>query len=37
MTSAQNFTLWQQTTTEITRLDHSIIACWCNIHMGSFF
>ena len=25
--SAQSFTLWQQATTEITRRDHSIIAC----------
>ena len=28
--SAQSFTLWQQATMEITRRDHSIIACLCH-------
>ena len=30
----QSFTLWQQATIEITRRDHSLIACSCHIHMG---
>jgi len=32
-----SFTLWQQATIEITRRDHSIIACSCNIYMVLFF
>jgi len=32
--SAQSFTLWQQATIEITRRDHSIIACSRHIYMG---
>ena len=32
--SAQSFTLWQQTTMEITRRDHSIIAFLCHKNMG---
>ena len=32
--SAQNFTLWQQATIEITWQDHSIIACSYHIYMG---
>jgi len=31
---AQSFTLWQQATIEITRRDHSIIACSSHIYMG---
>jgi len=31
--SAQSFTLWQQATIEITRWDHSIIACWHHIYI----
>jgi len=31
---AQNFTLWQQATIEITRQDHSIIACLRHIYIG---
>jgi len=29
--SAQSFTLWQQAIIEITRRDHSVIACLCHI------
>jgi len=32
--SAQSFTLWQQATTEITRRDHSIIACSRHLDIG---
>jgi len=32
--SAQNFTLWQQATTAITRRAHSISVCSCHIYMG---
>ena len=32
--SAQSFTLWQQATIEITRRDHSIIACLRHIYKG---
>ena len=35
VTSAQSFTLWQKATTEITRRDHSIIACLHHIYMGA--
>ena len=31
---AQSFAPWQQATIEITRRDHSIIACSCHIHNG---
>jgi len=31
---AQNFALWQQATTEITRCDHSMIACSRHLYMG---
>jgi len=31
---AQSFTLWQQATIEITRHDHSIIACSRHVYMG---
>jgi len=34
MASAQNFTLWQQATIEITCHDHSIIASSRHIYMG---
>jgi len=33
--SAQSFTLRQQATIEITRRDHSIIACSCHVYMGA--
>ena len=33
--SAQSFTLWQQETIEITRCDHSIIACSRHIKEAS--
>jgi len=32
--SAQSFTLWQQATIEMTRLDHSIIACSWHAYIG---
>jgi len=32
--SALSFTVWQQATIEITRHDHSVIACSCHIYMG---
>jgi len=35
--SVQSFTLWQQATIEITRCDHSIIACSCHLYMVLFF
>ena len=34
---AQSFAPWQQATIEITRRDHSIIACSCHIHIFLFF
>jgi len=34
---AQSFTLWQQATIEITRRDHSIIACSRHMYMVLFF
>jgi len=34
---AQSFTLWQQATIEITRHDHSIIACSRQINIVLFF
>jgi len=34
---AQSFAPWQQATIEITRRDHSIIACSCHIHVFLFF
>jgi len=35
--SAQSFALWQQATIEITRRDHSIIACSRHIYMVVFY
>ena len=34
---AQSFTLWQQATKEITRRDHSIIACSCHKYIWVLF
>ena len=34
MACAQSFTLWQQATIEITRRDHSVIACSRHAYMG---
>ena len=34
---AQSFAPWQQATIQITRRDHSIIACSCRIHILLFF
>ena len=31
---AQSFALWKQATIEITRRDHSIIACSRHVHIG---
>jgi len=33
--SAQSFTLWQQAAMEITRRDHSIVACQQQLYMGA--
>jgi len=34
--SAQSFTLWQQATIEITRCNHSIIACLHHLYIGVY-